>query len=127
MARVLLVDDDQHIIDLLQSVLARTDHEVSIARSGREALAVLEGEPIDLVISDVFMPGGTGIELLVAMRSKRIDTGFIGVSGGHLGMFGPFANALRSLGATAALQKPFAPAELLAAVDKVLKDREALQ
>ncbi len=123
MARLLLVDDDQHIVDLLTAILERAGHQISVATTGRQALSMLGKAPVDLVISDIFMPGGTGIELLTAMRAKEMNTGFIGVTGGHLGIFGPYANALKSLGAVTALQKPFNPEELLAAVDRVLEDR----
>ena len=127
MSRMLVVDDDELIVDLVKTILVRAGHDVVMAKSGREALEVLGHESFDLVISDIFMPHGTGIELLIGMRARGIDAGFIGVSGGHLGLFSPYAAALKSLGATAALQKPFVPADLLAAVDSTLSVRQTAQ
>ena len=121
--RTLVVDDDQLIANLVRTILVRAGHDVHVAHSGSEALNQLNQAKFDLVVSDIFMPDGTGIELLIAMRARGIDIGFIGISGGHLGQFSPFAHALQSLGATKTIQKPFAPADLLAAVDATLSER----
>ena len=124
MARVLVVDDEEPITQLLSAILTRHGHVVSTARSGRTASEMLKPGAFDLVVSDIFMPDGTGVELLTEMRMKKIDIGFIGMSGGHLGLFSPFAKALGSLGATATLRKPFSAAELLDAIESILANRE---
>jgi DNA-binding NtrC family response regulator len=127
MRRMLVVDDDELIVDLVKTILSRAGHEVAVAYSGEEALEMLDQSDFDLVVSDIFMSQGTGIELLIKMRARGMSTGFIAISGGHFGHFSPFANALQSMGVTKTLQKPFAPDDLLAAVDATLPKIEVAQ
>jgi signal transduction histidine kinase len=74
-ARILVVDDDEELLEVTSATLSGFGHAVLCARSGREALAVLEtDQPIDLLFSDVVMPNGiTGIEL--AREAKRLRPG----------------------------------------------------
>ena len=67
---VLLVDDEAHILSALQRVLRREPYEVLTASSAAEALALLAGRVITVVVSDQKMPGASGIEFLreVAQR-----------------------------------------------------------
>jgi DNA-binding response OmpR family regulator len=124
MARVLVVDDEEPMVALLTDILRRRGYEVSAARTGQEAAEMLDQEQFDVVVSDIFMPDGTGIDLLAEMRLKGNEVAFIGMSGGHVGLYAPFAKVLSSLGATATLRKPFAAAELLGAVESLLGRQE---
>jgi len=74
-ARILVVDDDEELLDVTSATLSGFGHHVVCARSGRDAIAVLEtGKPIDLLFSDVVMPNGmTGIEL--AREAQRMRPG----------------------------------------------------
>jgi CheY-like chemotaxis protein len=69
MAKVLVVDDDPALLELLVEVVAEAGHEVRQATNGRLALAVARQEPLDLIISDIMMPLMTGTELLAALRA----------------------------------------------------------
>jgi serine/threonine protein kinase/ActR/RegA family two-component response regulator len=69
--RVLIVDDNDINLDLLSRRLQRKDYEVLTARSGPEALELIEREPVDIVLLDVMMPGMTGLEVLEEIRKKR--------------------------------------------------------
>ena len=73
-SKVLIVDDESMIRSTLKSVLSREPYDVICADSGEEALAILEKEEIDLIITDEMMPGMTGIELLAITRKKYPDT-----------------------------------------------------
>lgn len=79
--RVLLVDDEERIIAALQRLLRREGYEVVTANCGSEALAILESDPVNLVISDYRMPGMTGVELLREIRQRWPDTLRIILSG----------------------------------------------
>ncbi len=68
-ARILVVDDESYVRDLLRRVLARRGHEVDVAADGGAALELLEGEDYDLVLTDVVMPGIDGFELLRRVKS----------------------------------------------------------
>ena len=68
MTRVLVVDDDPHIRELLRLTLGREGFRVAEARDGREALASLEHETADLVVLDLMMPAMDGFELCRELR-----------------------------------------------------------
>lgn len=77
--RVLIVDDEEDMIWSLQKNLPNEDLKLIIftASSGEEALAILEKTKIDLVVTDIRMPGISGIDLLLAIRNSYPDIGVI--------------------------------------------------
>lgn len=121
MLKALVADDDPLILDLLSEMLTRLGHEVVRAGNGRQAFSRLSEEPFDLVIADIFMPGGTGLELLISMRAKQIDIPFICISGGDGDLYGPYATTMSSLGATTVLRKPVNTEDLQAALESVTR------
>ena len=68
MARVLIVDDEESIRDLIKEVLLAQGHEFELAANGVEAFEILNKQPIDLAIVDRNMPGMTGIEIVQLIR-----------------------------------------------------------
>lgn len=104
MANLLVVDDELGMRQFLTHLLQREGHEVRVAESGREALASLQKQRADLVISDVRMPDMSGIELLRSARGLFPDIEMI--------MMTAFANVDTAreaflLGAYDFVQKPF--------------------
>ncbi|HZS87914.1 MAG TPA: response regulator transcription factor [Chloroflexota bacterium] len=69
MARVLCVDDDQYLTDLLRYALSREGFEVLMAHTGRDALRLLRSESLDLVILDVNIPDMNGFKVLSSLRA----------------------------------------------------------
>jgi len=69
--RVLAVEDEPEVLDLLRAMLAHAGHAVFGAASGREALALYEREPVDVVITDLGMPGMTGRALAAELKRRR--------------------------------------------------------
>ena len=69
--RVLLVDDDQDICEVLQFVLEKQGAVVSVAASAAEALAALERWMPNVLLSDIAMPGGTGYDLMRAIVARK--------------------------------------------------------
>lgn len=69
MAKILCVDDDQYLTDLLRYALAREGFAVLVAHAGREALRLLRAESVDLVILDVNIPDMNGFKVLSAVRT----------------------------------------------------------
>jgi adenylate cyclase len=67
--RVLVVDDNEMNRDMLSRRVERQGHAVKIAKNGREALAIIEAEPIDLVLLDIMMPEMNGYEVLEKIKS----------------------------------------------------------
>jgi two-component system response regulator PilR (NtrC family) len=75
--RILVVDDERSMRELLAIVLRREGYEVVLAENGRMAIETLEREPIDLLISDIKMPDMSGVDVLRA--AKRIDQDTLGI------------------------------------------------
>ncbi|MDQ4060183.1 MAG: response regulator, partial [Pseudomonadota bacterium] len=71
--RILVVDDEPEIAELLRDILRREGHRVALARSGREALDQLDGGRFDLVISDLMMPELDGVGLYRELRQREGD------------------------------------------------------
>lgn len=69
MAKILCVDDDQYLTDLLRYALAREGFEVLMAHTGREALRLLRSEGLDLIILDVNIPDMNGFKVLSSLRT----------------------------------------------------------
>ncbi len=102
--RILVVDDERSMRELLAIVLRREGYEVLLAESGKAAIATLEREPIDLLISDIKMPDVSGVEVLRA--AKRIDQDILGIMITAFASTETAVEAMR-LGACDYLSKPF--------------------
>ncbi len=68
--RLLLVDDEPNILASLRRVFQRENYELLFARSGDEALAIMEKQPVELIMTDFMMPGMNGSELLREVRER---------------------------------------------------------
>jgi len=69
--RILAVEDEPEVLDVIRAMLAATGHTVISAASGREALELFEREPVDVVITDLGMPGMTGLTLAEEVKRRR--------------------------------------------------------
>ena len=117
MARVLVVDDDPHIQELIQHFLEEGGHDVLTAGSGPQALEVASRHAIDLVVLDVMLPGLDGREVCRRLR-KVGPVPILMVSA-----LGQIHHKLQGFeaGTDDYLAKPFEPAELLARVGALLR------
>jgi two-component system response regulator HydG len=117
--RVLIVEDDAAMRDLLQEDLEQVGYATITAADGREALAFIQREqdPIDLVITDVQMPGLKGDELLAALRQHRPEAPVIVITA-----FGSVGQAVEMMkkGAFQYLTKPFETSALLDLIAQAL-------
>lgn len=120
MARILVVDDEPLICSMLDAVLTRAGHDVMIAGDGKQAIAMVEDGPVDLVIADIVMPEKDGLETITQLRKERPRLKIIAISGGsRVGNFDFLAMAER-LGAAETFYKPLDNDELLKAVARCL-------
>ncbi len=113
--RVLVVDDDPEVREMLAEMLGLGGYRVETAASAEDALRMLRGEAFDAVLSDVRMPGMSGIELYEAVARERpaLAQRFAFVTGE---MAGPAAHPLVRGGDIRRLEKPFSPAAALSLV-----------
>jgi two-component system, NtrC family, response regulator PilR len=102
--RILVVDDERSMRELLAIVLRREGYEVLLAENGRAAIDTLEREPVDLLISDIKMPDISGVEVLRA--AKQIDRDILGIMITAFASTETAVEAMR-LGACDYLSKPF--------------------
>jgi DNA-binding response OmpR family regulator len=119
LASILVVDDDSALRRLVTTVLERRKFSVAEAADGSRALEMLGKATFDLVITDIVMPEIEGLELVRHVRARHPSAKVMAVSGGgsHLVSYTELA---KELGADEVLAKPFTPAELVAAVERVL-------
>ena len=123
-ARLLVVDDERSMRELLSIVLRREGYDVTLAENGRAAIDHLERARFDLLISDIKMPDMSGVDVLRA--AKRIDPDILGI------MITAFASAdtaieAMRLGAHDYLSKPFDVDELKIKVRNALEQRQLRQ
>ena len=117
-AHILLVDDESSIIENLAPFLERSGFEVNTASNGEEALAKIETEAPELVVSDVLMPKMDGRELLRSLR--QVDNWIPVILLTQVGEAFERAVALEE-GADDYINKPFEPHELVARIRAVLR------
>jgi excisionase family DNA binding protein len=115
--RVLVVDDESTIRDLLSKTLALAEYDVDMAPDGRTALDRLRVIPYDLLITDLKMPGVDGLTVIREARRLKADLPVIIITG-----FSNEASAIEAvnLGVSGYLTKPFRVPRVLAAASKAL-------
>lgn len=121
---VLVVDDEPKLCDLLSSALSQNDVQVFTAGNGLQALAILEQQDIDLVISDWRMPGMDGPQLLAEVKQRYPQLPVIVMTA-----YSTVKNAVQSMrnGAYDYIAKPFDIDELDITVNKALQFRDILR
>jgi two-component system response regulator HydG len=119
-ATVLVVDDDPGLRESLERTLAREGYRVVVASDGRAGLERLQAGQIDLVVTDLKMPGLSGLELLRAAKAMAPDIDVI-----MLTAFGTVEEAVKAMkeGAYDFLTKPFRREQLLKLMDKAIERR----
>jgi DNA-binding NtrC family response regulator len=119
MTRILVIDDDPEIREILEQTLTAAGFEVGVAADGREGVNLCRAKPAEVVITDLFMPNQEGLETIVELRKEFPRTAIIAMSGWS-DAASTMLSIARRLGAVGSLEKPFLPKQLIEAVDKAL-------
>ncbi|HII40381.1 MAG TPA: response regulator [Thermoplasmata archaeon] len=116
-SRLLIVDDDQGMRENLAELFGSLGYDVRTAANTPEALAVLDEQDVDLLLTDYKMPGPTGVELIEAARKRRP-----GLQAVLMTAFGDSFTEIESVrrGAVGYLNKPFEADEVVAFVERIL-------
>jgi len=122
--RILVVDDERSMRELMAIVLRREGYDVLLAENGRSAIDLLQREPIDLLISDIRMPDVSGVEVLRA--AKAVDKDILGIMITAFASTETAVEAMR-LGACDYLSKPFDVDLLKMKVREKIESRELRQ
>ena len=120
MARILVIDDQEPIRRIVRRALENERHEVWDASDGELGMQLLERETVDIVITDIFMPGQDGIVTLREIRKKFPSLNVIVMSGGDSTGMLDLRKDAELLGAVKSLQKPFTAREIVDVVRSVL-------
>jgi DNA-binding NtrC family response regulator len=112
---ILIVDDEAEIRSVLLETLSKNGHKILQAGDAQEALKLFAQEAVDLVITDIKMPGKNGIDLLKSIKKKSLGTPVVVMTG-----FGSVQNAVEAMknGALEYLLKPFS----LQALEQVIQN-----
>lgn len=123
MAKILVIDDVEAIRHAMSIVLEKEGHEVVHAEDGLEGIRRLRETSVDLLITDVLMPGADGIEVIKEVRKTAPGLKVIAMSGGGNRLPAGFSLKMaQAFGAKAVLYKPFENAELVEMVRSVLAE-----
>jgi CheY-like chemotaxis protein/glycine cleavage system H lipoate-binding protein len=119
--RILVVDDEINVCKSIKNAIQQEDYEIEIALSGEEALEKEKESPFDLIISDLMMPGISGLDLLKTLKRWRPEIMIIMVTG-----YPTIRTAVESIriGAFDYISKPFTPQELRSLTARAFKQLE---
>ena len=122
--KILVVDDEINVCKSIRQAIESEDHDVDMALSGEEALKKNEENPYDLIITDLMMPGISGMDLLTSLKTARSGVIVIMVTG-----YPTIKTAVQAIkiGAFDYLPKPFTPKDLRSMVARAFKSPKSDQ
>jgi CheY-like chemotaxis protein len=120
MPRILVIDDNDEIRELIREILEGAGFEVVEASNGDEGIKIFRSDPTDLVITDMIMPEKEGLETMVELRREFPDVKIIAMSGDGFEEPMTYLDGARLIGgALRTFAKPFNVSEFLAAVKEL--------
>lgn len=119
MSRILIIDDEVIIRNLLRRILEGAGHEVFEAENGKVGVELFHRQPVDLVITDLIMKVQGGLQTIAEIRQLRPTQKIIAISGGSVTATETLDDALKA-GVNFAVRKPFTISQILAAVTQAL-------
>ncbi len=123
MMRLMIIDDDYFVRDMLERLMRKAGFDVETAEHGAEALKMHRRNPVDLIITDILMPEKEGLETITDFRRSFPGVKVIAISGG--GRIGPasYLKMAMLFGADRTFAKPVDTSQLLSAVEELLDPR----
>jgi DNA-binding NtrC family response regulator len=119
MASILIIDDDPQMREKLVELLGHAGHSVFCATSPEKAVAIDEDHGVELVIANLRMPGGAGMESIVTLQYSRPDLKVIAISP-SAGYRGSLLDVAEALGADRTFVQPYDLKQFLEAVNELL-------
>ncbi len=118
--RILVIDDDKNIQDLICSMLRGEDYEVFTAADGIEGMKIIKNDPqIEIVILDLIMPEKEGMEIIREIRKDFAHLKILAISGGGKINAKNYLILAKGIGADKTLEKPFLKKELLDSLNSI--------
>jgi DNA-binding response OmpR family regulator len=126
MFRILLIDDDELLRNVLAKALSHAGHTIIQAGDGQQGVELARATTVDLVITDLVMPVQEGVETILQLKREQPHLPVIAISGG-LSNSKLYLEIASKMGARRILPKPFTPQELLRCIDEVMRDPAGTQ
>ena len=120
MARILIIDDEDLVLDTLHQILEMAGYEVMEAVDGEQGLKRYRNDPTDLVITDIIMPRADGIETIITLKREYPDVKIIAMSGGGRINEEDLLKWAASLGVQHIIYKPFDSKKIVETVRQVV-------
>ena len=121
MAKILVIDDEEQLRDLLKKMLTRDGHQVFMAHDGEEGVRSFYQFKPDLIITDITMPNKDGIEVIMELLNANPELPIIAISGGRWAITAGFnLDSAEMLGVKGILQKPFTHQQLQDVIQETL-------
>jgi len=120
MARILVIDDEPSVRELLCAMLIEDGYDVAEAADGKAGMDLFRERRADLVITDLIMPEKEGIETILELRRHFPEVKIIAMSGGGIIDAGDYLGMARGVGAHRVFEKPFGVSDMLNAVRELL-------
>jgi DNA-binding response OmpR family regulator len=120
MATILICDDDELYREIAGAAFTEGDHEILFATNGDEALKVIAANAVDVLVTDLVMPGKDGLELIKDVRRAENPIAVLAMTAGLASLKDPLLIAASAFGADDVIQKPFRPMVLRQKVDALL-------
>lgn len=120
MPRVLIIEDEAELIEMIKTSLIRRKYTVLEAVNGKDALLHFKPSMTDLVITDLIMPEEDGLKVIMKLKELKPSLKIIAISGGGKAGPGGYLNLARALGAHATLSKPFSINDLILKIEELL-------
>jgi len=121
MKRILVIDDDMQMRQMLRQMLDHEGYEVVDAPDGKEGIRLYRQAPTDLIITDIIMPEKEGVETIIELKRDYPDVKIIAISGGSRGFdVHDCLSYVKELDVSHIFTKPFEHTELLKAIQELL-------
>lgn len=120
LARILIIDDDNDVRDVLRQMLEREGYEVDDACTGDDGVRIFNEQRQDLVITDILMPGMGGVQTIMELRLLAPDVKIIAISGGDQIAPEYYLKMIKNFGTLCEMKKPIMREPLLQAVKSIL-------
>lgn len=123
MATIAVIDDSKVVLEIADAMLSKAGHRTILFNNGRAAIRALGVTPIDLIVTDLYMPEEDGMEVIRAARRICPETPILAMSSAS-GKYNLLPVA-RCLGASRTLRKPFSEMELIQEIASLLAEKPA--
>lgn len=124
MERILIIDDEPSILEVLRKILQFEGYDVVTAANGEEGLELFRQTPCDLVITDMVMPAKDGLQTILDLRNEKPDLPVIAMSGGGAISKERYLAVAGYLDRVITIAKPFSVGSVSEAVAKLLSETD---